>query len=107
MDTVSTSNVTTSLQVLSPTANNNNYNYNENDDNYYAQESGGLQAIFESKLTPRHRNTISPEQQLLQREEEEEGTMKFDEQQAGLLLYQSNNNIDSSSSSQPKNYQRS
>jgi len=26
-------------------------------DGYYAQESGGLKAIFETKLTPRHRNT--------------------------------------------------
>lgn len=26
-------------------------------DGYYAEESGGLQAIFETKLTPRHRNT--------------------------------------------------
>lgn len=26
-------------------------------DGYYAHESGGLQAIFENKLTPRHRNT--------------------------------------------------
>jgi len=52
-------------------------------------ESGGLPAIFESKWTPRHWNTISPEQQLLQREEA--GTLIVDEQHAGLLLYQSNN----------------
>ena len=32
-------------------------------DGYYAQESGGLQAIFENKLTPRHRNTNQPHQQ--------------------------------------------
>ena len=30
-------------------------------DGYYAHESGGLQAIFESKLTPRHRNTGHPD----------------------------------------------
>jgi len=31
-------------------------------DGYYAHESGGLQAIFESKLTPRHRNTTQRQQ---------------------------------------------
>eukprot|EP00531_Pseudo-nitzschia_arenysensis_P006261 CAMPEP_0116146204 /NCGR_PEP_ID=MMETSP0329-20121206/17038_1 /TAXON_ID=697910 /ORGANISM="Pseudo-nitzschia arenysensis, Strain B593" /LENGTH=875 /DNA_ID=CAMNT_0003641933 /DNA_START=172 /DNA_END=2799 /DNA_ORIENTATION=- len=59
MDTVHVSNVSTP-QKQQPQQHNGTENAanQANTDGYYAHESGGLQAIFESKLTPRHRNTI-------------------------------------------------
>jgi hypothetical protein len=68
METVQASNVSTPPKKHQPT----NHTLNDNDggasaiantattmasDGCYAEESGGLQAILETKLTPRHRNT--------------------------------------------------
>ena len=54
---------------------------------YYAQESGGLQAIFESRMTPRHRN--AQQQDGNNRAQQQDQPV---EQPTGMLLDRRNSN---------------
>mmetsp|Transcript_13398 Transcript_13398/g.27722 ORF Transcript_13398/g.27722 Transcript_13398/m.27722 type:complete len:320 (+) Transcript_13398:159-1118(+) len=57
-------------------------------DGYYAHESGGLQAIFESKLTPRHRNTTQQQQDSTTSQQQQQSVSSASSSSTSELQYQ-------------------
>jgi hypothetical protein len=95
METVPSSNLTPRKQPYSFGLMETNGNTATSAD-YYAQESGGLQAILESRMTPRHRNTEQHDDGIDQHQQQDQPQ----EQPTGMLLDTRNSNASATHSYQ-------